>query len=354
MSALLLLQGCTYLGDKKPGEDKVLDFDLHELGISKNSNGPMIQPKPEEAHEHGAWAEIGNKYERDQDFVHAVEAFKKCTELAPGEKYYWDSLANNYKRLDKFEESRAAFLEGLSLYPNDLYTMAAIAYCDEQLAKDHESLMFYLSSIALKPDFPESWKGVASTLHRVGLDKYLGKAEKLRANSNEPYNLALANQINEEFLASHDEKDPLYWGHYINRGYLALKALKVSEAESVFRDILGRCPADSLEVKRARSGLCLMFMTIGKNKEALEMFDKAVAVTPKDPDIWYCRALIFDRQGDSKHALDFLGKATALAPERIGWSQLFQTWLAQSKERETKLERKEKGQAAGEKEKKTL
>lgn len=333
LSSLLILQGCTYLGEHKPGEDK-LEFDLHELGISNDNKGPLQGPKPEDAHMHGAWADVGNKYERQQDYTHAVEAFKKCTELAPGEKFYWDSLANNYKRLDKFEESRAAFLEGLSLSSNDFYTMAAIAYADEQLAKDRESLMYYLSAVSLRPDFEDAWKGIASTLHRVGLDKYLPKAEKLRGNGREPYGLSVANEINEEYLSTHGENDPLYWGHFLNRGYFAMKYMKAEEAEAVFNETIAKRPAQSLEAKRASSGLCILYTTIGKDKEALEMIEKAAANTPKDPDIWYCSALIYRRRGDFEQALRDLGKATSFAPDRAGWSKLFQTWLAEAKERE--------------------
>jgi len=320
------LGGCTYLGKAKPGNSEKLEFDLRDLGIEPRSTGPMKEPPEKSKNDVVAWSNIGSEYEKQGKFDYAVKAFTKCAEMVPGDKFYWHAIAHNEQHLDHYKQSAAAFRKALELDCNDIYTMASLAFMDQQLAKDKESRLLYVSALSLKSDFGEAWSGIVNILHRIAEPQFADQVEKLRSNPNEPFNLTMADSLNEFYLTNHSPKDDDYYAYLCNRGYIQLRRFQMKLAEATFKQVMEAKPG-TLEGHRAAIGLGTLYQRAGRDEEAFAVLNKLLEESPKQPEAWYNLALIDKRNNNLDEAVIKLGKATAYAPDHVGWSMMFQDWL---------------------------
>lgn len=321
-----MLGGCTYLGKEKPGVSQKLEFDLRDLGIEPHSTEPMKEPPADAKDVLTAWSNIGTEYEKQGKYDYAVKAFSKCAEMSPGDKFYWHAIAHNEQRLDHYKQSAQAFRKALELDCNDIYTMASLAFMDQQLARDKESRLLYVSALSLKSDFGEAWTGIVNILHRIAEPQFADQVERLRSNPNEPFNMTLADSLNEYYLTNHAPTDDEYYAYLCNRGYIQMRRFQVKLAEATFKKVMEAKPG-TIEGHRAAIGLGTLYQRAGKDEEAIAVLNKLIEESPKQPEAWYNLALIDKRNNNLDGAISKLGKATAYAPDHVGWSTMFQDWL---------------------------
>jgi tetratricopeptide (TPR) repeat protein len=326
------LGGCTYLGNGKDGqkEPEKLEFDLSSLGIKKGSTGPLETPPPGLEKKATAWSEIGSKYEKLGMFDYAEKCYLKCTELSPSDKFYWHSLANARKNQNKFEGSRQAFIKSLDYDVNDIYTMAAIAFADAQLVKDVEARYYLLTALSVRPDFQEAWRGLYALAHRIAEDKYMPQLGRLRNSPGEGFNRCFAQSMIAAYLNDHRPEDEFYWGYQVSSGYFLMNDRKYAEAESTLKKVIAAKPG-SWEALRAKVGLTTLYTRIGRDDEALSLIAELEKESPKQPFIWFNKALVTRRKGDLNTAIEYLGKATSLAPDHGSWGKLFGEWMEEER-----------------------
>ncbi len=320
------LGGCTYLGKAKPGVSEKLEFDLRDLGLEPRNTDPMKEPSADAKNDVIAWSNIGTEYEKQGKYDYAVKAFTKCAEMVPGDKFYWHAIAHNEQRLDHFKQSAQAFRKALELDCNDIYTMASLAFMDQQLARDKESRLLYVSALSLKSDFGEAWSGIVNILHRIAEPQFAEQVERLRSNPNEPFNLTMADSLNEYYLTNHPKTDDEYYAYLCNRGYIQMRRFQVKLAEATFKSVMEAKPG-TLEAHRAAIGLGTLYQRAGRDEEAIAVLNKLIEESPKQPEAWYNLALINKRNNNLEEAVSKLGKATSYAPDHVGWSNMFQHWL---------------------------
>lgn len=59
-----------------------------------------------------------------------------------------------------------------------------------------------------------------------------------------------------------------------------------------------------------------MLNFLGRHEEAIASYDRAIAIQPGDPDVWYNKACSYALQGNIELALEHLQRAIDLSPNK--------------------------------------
>jgi tetratricopeptide (TPR) repeat protein len=127
-------------------------------------------PKDERAH-----FVLGNYYNGLQDYAKAVEHYVMCTMIDSNYSPAYNSLGYAYRSLEKYDDAENAFKKYTELIPGDPNPPDSYAELLMKRGKFDESIATYKKALSIDPNFVSSHVGVAANL------MYMGKPDEAAA-----------------------------------------------------------------------------------------------------------------------------------------------------------------------------
>ncbi len=152
--------------------DKVSEGErLTILGTQAGANGDAVKQKehyqklaaayPDDERAHNL---LAGYFFGQQEFEHAIEAYKKATMIAPGFSPPYNLLGYAYRSLENYTEAEKAFRKYIELIPNDPNPYDSYAELLLKLGRFDESIKQYQAALSRNPNFAASYYGIATDL----------------------------------------------------------------------------------------------------------------------------------------------------------------------------------------------
>ena len=126
-----------------------------------------LHPSDERAH-----FNMGGYHFGQQNYVAAIEHYKKATELAPSYSPAYNILGYAYRQSGNFQSAEEAFKKYIELIPNDPNPYDSYAELLLKMGKYNESIEQYRKALAIDSNFVPSHVGISAAL------TYQGKSEE--------------------------------------------------------------------------------------------------------------------------------------------------------------------------------
>lgn len=110
------------------------------------------------------WLSQGRLAYQEHDYLAALEAFRKVTELAPRERRGWYALGRSLRELRRGDEARAAFRRALELDPQHPDTLAMLGRCEIDAGENGEALRVLRRALAVNPEHAATNRYLAEVL----------------------------------------------------------------------------------------------------------------------------------------------------------------------------------------------
>jgi len=244
-----------------------------------------------DSHDDRAIRGLAEAYENMGDLGSAVAAYQQAIGLRP---QYWagyNALGVFYFRQSKYADAAKMFERVVQLAPENFQgysDLGAVLAAEGQYAQATDALQ---RSIDIRPTL-EAYSNLGAAyfcLRRYG-------------QAAETYQKGLGI----------DDRDSLIWGNlgdalYWAPGRRAEAAAAYRKAISIAESKLGVNPRDGDQL----AFLATYNAMIGNKSAALSDIQRSLQLAPKDPDVKFRAALVYNHFGDTSRALAFLGKAEA-------------------------------------------
>jgi len=273
-----------------------------------------------------AYTCIGNVDRGTGQYEKAVVQFQKATALDPTSDDAFRGLADAYQKLNKTGDAEATFRKAISLRPQywDEYNRLGVFYW-EQGRYDDAGKMFK-DVISLTPDNFRGYSNLGGILVLQGRYQdaipVLEKSVSLRPTG-EVYdnlgNVYFSMRKFEEAARSFEEglklekSSWLSWGNLGDACYWAPG--RRQQASDAYREAL-RLSDEPVRIN-SRNGRIWAYRAtylamLDRNKEAADALQRALSISPKNPDVQFRAALVYNHFGDTGRTLQRLQDALAL------------------------------------------
>lgn len=136
-------------------------------------------PRDERAH-----FALGNYFNGQQEYAKAVEHYTVCTEIDSNYSPAYNSLGYAYRAMEKYDDAEKAFRKYTELIPGDPNPPDSYAELLMKRGKFEESIANYNKALSIDQNFINSRTGVAANL------MYMGKPEEATAELQKAYDMA--------------------------------------------------------------------------------------------------------------------------------------------------------------------
>src|SRR5882724_10665775 len=259
-------------------------------------------------------------------YEQAVTQLQQAAALDPTSDDAFRGLADAYQKLNKSSDAEATFRKAISLRPQywDGYNWLGVFYW-EQGRYDDAAKMFK-EVISLTPDNFRGYSNLGGIYLLQGRYQeaipILEKSVALRPTGEVYDNLGYAyfSMRNFEEAARNFEaglklnkSSWLSWGNLGDADYWAPG--RRQQAGDAYREAL-RLADEQLRIN-ARDGRILAYRAtylamLGRNGEASDALQRALSISPKNPDVQFRAALVYNHLGDNARTLQRLQNAMAL------------------------------------------
>lgn len=196
------------------------------------------------------------------------------------------------------------------------YCLAGRAY--QQLAEHEKARENYQKAIRIQPDCTEAYYGLASVCARLGqadearehMKKFKAlKAEKLTAHLHRRSQQTDIDWVRRVVASTHTGAGAVYRGHR-----------KLREAEEHWRKAAILDPSDVA----CRRELALLYQRTGRNKEALEICEQLRKIDPKDASYQFNTGVLHARMNQIGSALVAVRRAMELDPDNAKYRRVYE------------------------------
>jgi serine/threonine protein kinase/Flp pilus assembly protein TadD len=295
--------------------------DLLEKARSACDRAVAIAPKLAEG-----YACLGSVYRGIGEYEQAVAQFQKATALDPTNDDSFRGLAEVYRKQNQAAQAEATYRKAISLRPQYWagYSWLGVFYWQQGQYED--AAKAFQEVVALAPDNFRGYSDLGGIYVLQG--KYqqaiamLEKSIAIRPTVEVFNNLGTAYFSRREFEnAGRNYKeglklDPRSWLGWGNLGdAYSLVPGKRQQAADAYREAV-RLGDEELRVN-PRDGRILAYRAtylamLGRKEDAVSSLRSALLFSPKDPDVLFRGALVYNRFGDTDRALQTLQEAIAL------------------------------------------
>ena len=271
-----------------------------------------------------AYVTRGMIYKGIGQFDKAVQELNLGIDREPSAEAYRE-LANVYEKMSRIEDAEVTYKRAIRLRPDSWpgYWYLGVFYYNR--ARYKEAAAQFLEVIRCEPDHSRAYSSLGGI---YVVRKEFDKAEEMlnRSLTIEPTHLAYSNFGSLRILQRRPaEAVPLLekatkmgarsyavWGNlaeaYANTPGLSAKARAAyAHAVELARERLAVNSKDGA----ARASLASYLIAVGDKRQALEEIERAVELSPKDENVLFRSALVYELAGDRGRALEALASAAA-------------------------------------------
>jgi tetratricopeptide (TPR) repeat protein len=139
----------------------------------------MLFPNDERVH-----FNLGGFYFGQQEYIEAIDQYKKATNIAPNYSSAYNILGYAYRQTENYPEAEKAFKKYIELVPNDPNPYDSYAELLMKMGRFDESIANYQKALVQDPNFPSAHIGIAANY------MYKGDIDKGSARLKEFYDVA--------------------------------------------------------------------------------------------------------------------------------------------------------------------
>lgn len=301
---------------------------------------------------------IGDEYMITQDFAMALMHFKKALEFDANDSYAFMSALDCYTLLHKDNESVKFIERHLDINPYNELAWYALGELKMKQEKFMEAAYAFDYAIVIQPDYTPAYLQKAACYEQLerfseAIETY---SDVLDYHKNDEFKAYIYNQMAKNFIKLHDftqakkflfhaiqldsaSSEPYYQlakiyvelNFFEKANFFMKEALNLdSENEDYLKEMiyilisLGHLEeALELQKKLAESNpttlhfwksYLLLMVTLGETSDALHIISDLEKNT-SHPDLFYLKAACLAHQNFMKEAMEYLFKATSIAPE---------------------------------------
>jgi len=280
-----------------------------------------------------AHACLGQAYMAEGEYQKAADQYRHALELEPTSDDAYGGLASAYEKLNRPSEAEASFQRAIALRPNywATYNWLGLFYMDH--AKYSQASEMFSQVVALAPDSFTGYYNLGGV--RILQGKYaeaiplLEKSLSIRATGDAVSNLAVAYFQMRRYADSAgqferavqlDPKNYVLWGnlgdaYYWSPGQREKSGEAYGRAITLGEEKLRVNPNDA----QLLSSLGMYHAMRDEKKAALDNLNGSLKLQPKEPNLIFNAAIVYQQLGNTKEALNSLERAVALGitPEMI-------------------------------------
>ncbi len=272
-----------------------------------------------------AYTCLGNVDRGTGQYEKAVDQFQKATTLDPTSDDAFRGLADVYQKLNKISDGEATFRKAISLRPQywDGYNWLGVFYW--QQGRYDDATKMFTEVISLTPDNFRGYSNLGGIYVLQGRYQeaipMLEKSVSIRPTAQVYNNLGNAYfsmrrfdeaARNFEEGLKFEKNTWLGWGNLGDADYWAPG--RRQQASAAYREAL-RLADEKIRVN-ARDGRIWAYRAtylamLDQQKEATESLQRSLSISPKDPDVQFRAALVYNHFGDTGRTLQRLQDALA-------------------------------------------
>ncbi len=232
---------------------------------------------------------LATAYQKTGNVSAAEQAYRRATELRPNYYGVYSAFGTFYYSQSRYEDAAAMFRKAIELAPGNYRGYSNLGGIDLLQGRYQEAVGELKKSIALRPTF-DAWGNLGTAYFY--LRRYGESAEALQ----------------EAFKI--DDKDWQNWGNLGDTLYQIPS--RRPEALSAYRKAIDLAAA-RLEVN-PRDASTLSFVAdyeamLDQRKQAEEHISKALTLAPKDGEVLFHAAILYNHFGDEGKTLTYLRRA---------------------------------------------
>jgi serine/threonine protein kinase/Tfp pilus assembly protein PilF len=255
-----------------------------EQAVKELNDAIAIEPANADAHR-----ELGRAYAKMGKTDQAEAAFRKAIQLQPDSwPCHWD-LGGFFYKSARYEESAQQFLEVIRLFPNHFRAYASLGGIYLYQGKFDKAEEMLRKSLRIQPSVI-TYSNLAASCILQGRSAeavaFLEKAIRMEDAGSET------------------------WGN-LGDAYFMTPGLS-AQASAAYRralDLASRYLADNSMDGLARAQMAFYMVRLGDEKHALKEIAKAGKLAPKDKDVPFWAALVYEAAGNRDKALENLASA---------------------------------------------
>jgi len=219
----------------------------------------------------------------------------------------------------RFEEALRTADQLLGTQPRNGEALSTRAQALFKLGRRDEAARAIVKAIEASPDALSSWLGKAVMEHEEDKPKQACRSamdlvEIAQHAETESPLVDQARQMIADFEATGAFPDARGYLGWLGLGCVSMKAGRAESALEFFDRAIDAASSNALGFRWKGRALT----QLDQLDEALALFEAALEIDPKDPDIHHDRGLVFAIQGDSDRAIEAFDAALALDPHHAG------------------------------------
>ena len=254
----------------------------------------------------------------------AIECYNKALELNPRDKCVLINKCITLHKIGRFDEELKCIDKGLEIYPMDAEFWKFKSRTFYDLSKFDDVLVCINKALEIEPENYGFLGNKAVTLHKLGrTDDALECIDKaLKINQKDAGLWYQKGRITEDFnegIKCFDkalEFDPDLVEALCDKGSNLSNIGEYDEAMKIFDEVEKKCEKyDNCETISMKKGITLS--KIGKSKEAIKHFNKALELNPKDADAYISQGNAYRKLKQYEKEQEDYKKALELDPNLV-------------------------------------
>jgi serine/threonine-protein kinase len=268
---------------------------------------------------------MGNVYNGRGEYTRAADEFKRAVGLDSTSDAAFRGLADAYEKLGDVHSAEATYQQAIAIRPQYWagYNHLGVFYFHQ--ARFADAIRAFQRVTALAPESFEAYTNLGAVLSADG--NYAAAIKVLRRSLEIRPTLEAYSNIGTAYFALRkfgdaaqmyqqglnlDDRDSLIWGNLGDALYWTPD--RRPEAAAAYRKAISLAQAKLLVNPRDANLLAFVATykaMIGKKGAALADVQHAIALAPKDPDVRFRAALVYNQFGDAERTVASLEKAVA-------------------------------------------
>lgn len=123
------------------------------LESSMNSKAYWENERTAQEHQCIVFNEIAISYEKNKEYGHAIEYYRKATEANPNDAIVLKNLANALNNEGDFRSTINSYLKAIEIVPTDHEALNMVGLCHFQLQEYGQAIDFYQRAMTLQPEY---------------------------------------------------------------------------------------------------------------------------------------------------------------------------------------------------------